>query len=172
MLTPLVRYRDSVTRFFASGFFLESVSPKPLIILLRLFQIFSKIRGDIHSSRFTRRRQHFQRRTPTRSERSQLLWNLKAKTVRRCFTGLGYDFCVHLYFVDANILSTPIFCWRQYFVGAYLLSTPIFCRPIFCRRQYFVGAYLLSTLIFCQRLYLLTLIFLSAPRFQSAPIFI
>jgi hypothetical protein len=39
-------------RFFASGFFLESVSPKPLIITLGLFRIFSKIRGDIRSSRF------------------------------------------------------------------------------------------------------------------------
>jgi hypothetical protein len=33
--------------FFASGFFLESVSPKPLIIPLRSFRIFLKIRGDI-----------------------------------------------------------------------------------------------------------------------------
>jgi hypothetical protein len=39
-------------RFFASGFFLESVSHKPLIIQLGLFRIFSKIRGDIRSSRF------------------------------------------------------------------------------------------------------------------------
>jgi long-subunit acyl-CoA synthetase (AMP-forming) len=38
--------RDSVTRFFASGFFHESPSPKPLIITLGSFQIFSKIRGD------------------------------------------------------------------------------------------------------------------------------
>ncbi len=44
--------RDSVTRYFASVFFLESVSPKPLIITLGLFWIFSKIRGDIRSSRF------------------------------------------------------------------------------------------------------------------------
>jgi hypothetical protein len=44
--------RDSVTRFFASGFFLESVSPKSLIIPLGPFRIFSKIRGDIHNSRF------------------------------------------------------------------------------------------------------------------------
>jgi hypothetical protein len=39
-------------RFFASGFFLEPVSPKPLIIALGPFRIFSKIRGDIRSSRF------------------------------------------------------------------------------------------------------------------------
>ncbi len=44
--------RDSVTRFFATGFFLESVSPKPLTITLGLFRIFSKFRGDIRSSRF------------------------------------------------------------------------------------------------------------------------
>ena len=37
---------------FASGFFLESVSPKPLIIPLGSFRIFSKIPGDIRSSRF------------------------------------------------------------------------------------------------------------------------
>jgi hypothetical protein len=39
-------------RFFASGSFHESVSPQPQSILLRPFQIFSKIRGDIRSSRF------------------------------------------------------------------------------------------------------------------------
>ncbi len=44
--------RDSVTRFFASGSFHESVSPQPQSILLRPFRIFSKIRGDIPSSRF------------------------------------------------------------------------------------------------------------------------
>ncbi len=43
--------RDSVTRFFASGFFHESPSPKPLIITLGSFRIFSKIRGDIRKSR-------------------------------------------------------------------------------------------------------------------------
>jgi hypothetical protein len=39
-------------RFFASGFFLEPVSPKRLIIPSGPFRIFSKIRGDIRSSRF------------------------------------------------------------------------------------------------------------------------
>jgi hypothetical protein len=39
-------------KFFASGFFLESVSPKPLIIPSGPFRNFSKIRGDIRSSRF------------------------------------------------------------------------------------------------------------------------
>ncbi len=37
---------------FASDFFLESISPKPLIIPLGPFRIFSKFRGDIRSSRF------------------------------------------------------------------------------------------------------------------------
>jgi hypothetical protein len=46
-------YRDSVTRFFASGFFHESLSPKPLKITLGSFQIFSKIHGDIRKSRCT-----------------------------------------------------------------------------------------------------------------------
>ncbi len=42
-------------RFSTSGFFQESVSPKPLSIPLGQFQIFSKVaeRGDIHSSRCT-----------------------------------------------------------------------------------------------------------------------
>jgi hypothetical protein len=39
-------------RFFTSGFFHESVSPKPLSIPFGSFQIFSKIRGDIRSLRF------------------------------------------------------------------------------------------------------------------------
>jgi hypothetical protein len=34
-------------RFFASGFFHKSVFHRPLIIPLGVFQIFSKIRGDI-----------------------------------------------------------------------------------------------------------------------------
>jgi hypothetical protein len=41
-----------VTRFLTSGFFNESVSPKPLSIPLGLFRIFSKILGEIRSSRF------------------------------------------------------------------------------------------------------------------------
>jgi hypothetical protein len=44
--------RGSVTRFFAFGFFHESVSPKPLIMPIGPFQIFLKIRGDLCSSRF------------------------------------------------------------------------------------------------------------------------
>jgi hypothetical protein len=40
-------------RFVASGFFHESVSPKPLSILFGPFRIFSKIRGDIRRSRLT-----------------------------------------------------------------------------------------------------------------------
>ncbi len=46
-------WRDSVTRFFASGFFDESVSPQPQSIALGPFQIFSKICGDIRKSRCT-----------------------------------------------------------------------------------------------------------------------
>jgi hypothetical protein len=45
--------RDSVTRFFASGFFHQSVSPQPQSIPKGPFQIFSKIHGDIRSSRLT-----------------------------------------------------------------------------------------------------------------------
>jgi hypothetical protein len=44
---------DSATRFFASGFFHESSSPKPLKITVGSFRIFSKIRGDIRKSRCT-----------------------------------------------------------------------------------------------------------------------
>jgi hypothetical protein len=44
--------RDSGTRFFASDFFHESVSPKPLIIPLGPFRIFLNIHEDIGSSRF------------------------------------------------------------------------------------------------------------------------
>jgi hypothetical protein len=44
---------ESVTRFFASGFFHESSSPKSLKITLGSFQIFPKIQGDTHKSRCT-----------------------------------------------------------------------------------------------------------------------
>jgi hypothetical protein len=40
-------------KFSNSGFLNGSVSPKPLIIQLGPFRIFSKIRGDIRSSRCT-----------------------------------------------------------------------------------------------------------------------
>ncbi len=50
--------------FFASGFFHESVSPKPLSILLGPFWIFSEIRGDICSSRLTNDHQYQRHRTP------------------------------------------------------------------------------------------------------------
>jgi hypothetical protein len=42
-----------VTRFFASGFFHESPSPKALKITVGSFRIFSKIRGYIRKSRCT-----------------------------------------------------------------------------------------------------------------------
>ncbi len=45
--------RDSVMRYFASGFFHESVSPKPLSKPLGPFRIFSKIPGDIPRSGLT-----------------------------------------------------------------------------------------------------------------------
>jgi hypothetical protein len=48
-----VLYRDSVKRFSTSVFFHESVSPKPRSIPLGPFRIFSKIPGDIRSSRCT-----------------------------------------------------------------------------------------------------------------------
>jgi hypothetical protein len=50
---PVVEQRDSATRFFAPGFFHESVSPQPQSIPFRPFQIFSKIHGDIRESRCT-----------------------------------------------------------------------------------------------------------------------
>jgi hypothetical protein len=46
-------YRGSVMRFFASGFFHQSVSPQPQSIPIGPFRIFSKIRGDICISRLT-----------------------------------------------------------------------------------------------------------------------
>jgi hypothetical protein len=49
---PSSTLKDSVTRFFASGSLHETVSPQPQSIPLRRFRIFSKIRGDIRSSRF------------------------------------------------------------------------------------------------------------------------
>ncbi len=50
----LYNLKGTVSRDFStSGFFHGSVSPKPLSIPLRLFQIFSKIRGDIRGSRYT-----------------------------------------------------------------------------------------------------------------------
>ena len=45
--------RDRATRFSTSGFLHGSVSPKPLIIPLGPFQIFSKFGRDIPSSRCT-----------------------------------------------------------------------------------------------------------------------
>jgi hypothetical protein len=50
-LESKVSETDSATRFSTSGFFHKSVSPKPLSLPLGSFQIFSKILGDITSSR-------------------------------------------------------------------------------------------------------------------------
>ncbi len=52
-LVTLSLEKDSVRRFFASGFFHESVSPQPQSIPLRPFRSFSKIHGDIRESRCT-----------------------------------------------------------------------------------------------------------------------
>ncbi len=54
MCADILLERDSVTRFFASGFFHESSFSKPLKIRLGSFQIFPKILiGDIRKSRYT-----------------------------------------------------------------------------------------------------------------------
>ncbi len=50
---PVFHLKGQCHEIFASGFFHESVSPKPLSIPLGPFRIFSKIRGDICSSRLT-----------------------------------------------------------------------------------------------------------------------
>jgi hypothetical protein len=51
-------------RFFASGFFYESISPQLQSILLGTFQIFSHIHGDFRKSRFHRYQQHWQQILP------------------------------------------------------------------------------------------------------------
>ncbi len=51
LLFPLNYLSDSVTRFFSSGFFRRSSSPKPLIISTATFRIFFLIRWDIRRSR-------------------------------------------------------------------------------------------------------------------------
>ncbi len=53
MHAKLFPYRDNDTRFFDSGFFHESSSPKPLKITLGHFKFFSKILGDIRKSMCT-----------------------------------------------------------------------------------------------------------------------
>jgi hypothetical protein len=53
MCWRLYPLKGQCNEIFASGFFHESVSPKPLSIPLGPFQIFLKIRGDIRSSRLT-----------------------------------------------------------------------------------------------------------------------
>jgi hypothetical protein len=45
--------KGTVSEIFCFRFFHESPSPKPLIITLESFRIFSKIRGDIRKSRCT-----------------------------------------------------------------------------------------------------------------------
>ncbi len=82
------------------------------------------------------------KRTPARSERSQLLWT---KPVRSCFTTLD------LYI----ILWSPIFFRRQYFVDVNILSTPIFCLRLYLLTHIFLEhtVYLLNLLliiVFCK----------------------
>jgi hypothetical protein len=48
-----MRFKGIVPGIFGFWFFHESVSPKSLSIPKGPFQIFSKIRGDIRSSRYT-----------------------------------------------------------------------------------------------------------------------
>ena len=48
-----VHFKGTVSRDFCFRFFHESPSPKPLIIKVGSYQIFSKIRGDIRKSRCT-----------------------------------------------------------------------------------------------------------------------
>ncbi len=49
----LPKNHGRLNRFFASGFFHESVSPKTLSTQLASFGIFTKIREDIHISELT-----------------------------------------------------------------------------------------------------------------------
>jgi hypothetical protein len=49
----LYKFKERVSRDFASDFYHKSVSHQPLSILLRPFQIFSKIHRDIRKSRCT-----------------------------------------------------------------------------------------------------------------------
>ncbi len=49
----LIALKVQCHEIFAAGFFYESVSPQPQSVLLGPFRIFSKIRGDIRSSRLT-----------------------------------------------------------------------------------------------------------------------
>ncbi len=53
LFSVTVRLKGQCHEIFASGFFHESVSPKPLSIPVGPFRIFKKIRGDIRSSRLT-----------------------------------------------------------------------------------------------------------------------
>ncbi len=52
LLPCFLRLKGQCHEIFCFCLFLESVSPKPLIITLGLFRIFSKFRGDIRSLRF------------------------------------------------------------------------------------------------------------------------
>jgi hypothetical protein len=51
--TKIPLFKGTRSRFFASGFFHESSSPKPMKIALGSLQIFSKFFGDIRKSRYS-----------------------------------------------------------------------------------------------------------------------
>ncbi len=89
-------------------------------------------------SNYTRRRQHLQRRTPSRLE-SQLLWTLPGQNSEKmfCWTYVcGYILSTPIFFY-ANILSTPIIWWCLY------LTALILCR---CR-GFSLRLYLLNLLL-------------------------
>ncbi len=131
-------------------------------------------------SDYTRRRQHLQRRTLGGERGPSYCGLCQAKTVRRFFTGLVYNFvwayilstpifCERQYFVDTNILTTQIFCQCLCFVDAYILFALIYCpclyfvNAIFGGRQYFIDACVLLTPIFCQCQYFVNAYILSTP---------
>jgi hypothetical protein len=99
-------------------------------------------------SDYTRRRQHLQRRTLARWERSQLLCSLPGQNSKKIL----HWTCILYNFVWAYILSTHIFWRRQYFINANILTTPIFFSTLmFCQRLYFINANILLMPIFCWR---------------------
>jgi hypothetical protein len=134
-----------------------------------------KLAGKLHLllSICTRRREHLQKENTSKELREVSLCGLcQAKTVEGCFTSWTcIFFCRRLYFVDAYILSTPLFSRCLYFVDAYVfVDTHILWTPIFCGRPYFV-AYVSSTPIFCQRLYFLDAYIFADIYIWSAPMF-
>jgi hypothetical protein len=56
--------RDSVTRFFTSGFFHESVSPQPQSIPLRPFKFFRKFAEIFENEKYQRYQRHWRQISP------------------------------------------------------------------------------------------------------------